>query len=529
MTDAKKTGSSSKEGATGTSNNESDDAAETKSEKSGNNQPNAAGAQSTTAKTEDAEKLLKADHRKVEQLFQQYKSAKDDTDKKAELAQQICNELIVHTKLEEEIFYPACREKDVEDDSLDEAQVEHDGAKVMIAELIEGSPDDDYYDAKVTVLSEYIKHHVGEEEKASDGIFAKARKAGVDMNALGSRIQARKTELLGQIDTLGSKPPKPKSLDLSSIASTGRNQETYAMARNSNNRDRDEQGRFMSEDDDDYRGGRSSSRGGYSSRSRDDDEDYRGSSRRSSGSNDRERDDQGRFMSDDDNRGGRSSSRGGYSSRSRDDDDYRSGNGGRSGSNYRERDEQGRFMSDDDDERGGRSSSRGGYSSRGSSRYDEDDDRGGRGGGSSRGGRGQGHGGWFGDPEGHSEAAERGWEGRSSSRGGSSSRSSSRYDDDDDRGGRSMSSSRGGRGGQGHGGWFGDSEGHSEAAERGWEHRNAGRNGSSSRRSSRDDDDDRGSRSMSSSRGGRGGQGHGGWFGDPEGHSQAAKRGWEDR
>src|SRR6185295_19636682 len=99
-------------------------------------------------------------------------------------------------KLEEEIFYPACREKKIEDELLDEAQVEHDGAKIIIAELIAGSPGDEYYDAKVTVLSEYIKHHVGEEEKPSDGIFAKARKAGVDMKALGSRLQARKAELL---------------------------------------------------------------------------------------------------------------------------------------------------------------------------------------------------------------------------------------------------------------------------------------------------------------------------------------------
>jgi len=102
-----------------------------------------------TAGGSDAEALLKADHRKVEELFEQYKEA--DEDEKSDLAKQICSELIVHTTLEEEIFYPACREKDVDDEDLDEAQVEHDGAKVMIAELMNGSPSDDYYDAKVTV------------------------------------------------------------------------------------------------------------------------------------------------------------------------------------------------------------------------------------------------------------------------------------------------------------------------------------------------------------------------------------------
>jgi hypothetical protein len=413
---------------------------------------------------QDAETLLRDDHRRVEKLFEQYKTAEESD--KSDLAEQICKELIVHTKLEEEIFYPACREKNVEDDALDEAQVEHDGAKVMIAELMNGSPEDDYYDAKVTVLSEYIKHHVSEEEKPSDGIFAKARKAGVDMNALGPRIQARKTELMDRIDSLGSKPPQPRSLDIHLGSNNQYSQETYPRPRYTNDRDRDQQGRFMSDDDN---RGRSMSRGGYSARgSRDDDDDYRGRSR----SNDRERDEQGRFMSDDDDYRSRGMSRRGYSSRSsRDDDDYR---GRSSQSNNRERDEQGRFMSDDDDYRGG----------------------------------GRGHGGWFGDPEGHSEAAERGWEGRGMSRGSRSSTRSSRDDDDDYRGR-----------GRGHGGWFGDPEGHSEAAERGWEGRGMSRGSRSSMRSSRDDDDDYRGR----------GRGHGGWFGDPEGHSEASRRGWQDR
>src|SRR4051794_10120922 len=123
---------------------------------------------------QDAIALLKADHRKVEGLFEDYESA-DDTAKKADLAKQICAELIIHTEIEEELFYPACREAGVEDDLLDEAQVEHDSAKVMIADIAHGAPGDPYYDAKVSVLSEYIKHHVSEEEKPRSGIFAKAK------------------------------------------------------------------------------------------------------------------------------------------------------------------------------------------------------------------------------------------------------------------------------------------------------------------------------------------------------------------
>src|SRR5205085_11025070 len=121
----------------------------------------------------DAIALLKADHRKVEELFEKYETARG---KKADIARKICMELTIHTMIEEEIFYPACREAGVESDMLDEANVEHDGAKVLIAELENGSPDDEYYDAKVKVLSEEIKHHVKEEEKRG-GIYTEAKKA----------------------------------------------------------------------------------------------------------------------------------------------------------------------------------------------------------------------------------------------------------------------------------------------------------------------------------------------------------------
>src|ERR1700760_1989579 len=144
----------------------------------------------------NAVEMLKADHRKVEDLFEKYENARG---KKAEIAKKICLELIVHTMLEEEIFYPACREAGVEDDMMDEAAVEHDGAKVLIAELEHGSPDDDYYDAKVKVLSEEIKHHVKEEEKR-DGVFSQAKSKGVDLDAVGMQMAARKKEILSQID-----------------------------------------------------------------------------------------------------------------------------------------------------------------------------------------------------------------------------------------------------------------------------------------------------------------------------------------
>jgi hypothetical protein len=151
----------------------------------------------------DAVSLLKADHRKVEDLFEKYEKARG---KKAEIAQKICLELIVHTKIEEEIFYPACEAAGVEDDMLDEAFVEHDGAKMLIAELLNGNPDDAFYDAKVKVLSEEIKHHVKEEEQR-DGIFAQFKSCGGDGDAVGSRMAARKQELMAEIERNGIPAP----------------------------------------------------------------------------------------------------------------------------------------------------------------------------------------------------------------------------------------------------------------------------------------------------------------------------------
>ncbi|WP_428663827.1 hemerythrin domain-containing protein [Reyranella sp.] len=157
----------------------------------------------------DAIALLKADHRKVEDLFEKFEAATDNASKKA-LAQQICTELSVHATIEEEIFYPACKGK-VEGDLMSESYVEHDGAKVMIAELAAGSPENEFYDAKMMVLSEEIKHHVKEEEKPDEGVFAQAREAGVDLDALGDRMALRKGELLAMIKSEGLPPPVTRS------------------------------------------------------------------------------------------------------------------------------------------------------------------------------------------------------------------------------------------------------------------------------------------------------------------------------
>ena len=147
---------------------------------------------------QDAVALLKADHRTVEELFAQYEKASGDGAKE-KIARQVCLELSVHATIEEEIFYPACEGK-IEEDLLNEAYVEHDGAKVLIGEILTGGPDDEYYDAKVKVLQEQIEHHVEEEEQRMDGMFAQVRKAGLDMEQLGQELASRKADLVAQYE-----------------------------------------------------------------------------------------------------------------------------------------------------------------------------------------------------------------------------------------------------------------------------------------------------------------------------------------
>ena len=165
----------------------------------------------TEPKAQDAIALLKADHDKVAGLFESYEKASGDGRKKT-LAEEICMELTVHATIEEEIFYPACEGK-VEKDLLKEAYVEHDGAKILIAEIEAGGPSDEFYDAKVKVLGEQIEHHVEEEEMRMEGLFAQAKKAGIDMDALGEQLAARKQELTARYEKGGLPKPTLTTMD----------------------------------------------------------------------------------------------------------------------------------------------------------------------------------------------------------------------------------------------------------------------------------------------------------------------------
>ena len=160
---------------------------------------------------QDAVALLKQDHREVEDLFAQYEKASGEG-RKQKLATQICTELSIHAEIEEEIFYPACEGK-VDEDLLKESYVEHDGAKVLIAEIIAGEADDEFYDAKVKVLQEQIEHHVQEEERRLEGLFSQARKAGLDMDALGEELAARKAQLKAEIQANGLPAPKLRTME----------------------------------------------------------------------------------------------------------------------------------------------------------------------------------------------------------------------------------------------------------------------------------------------------------------------------
>ena len=163
---------------------------------------------------QDATHLLTEDHRKVEDLFEQFEKASGDG-RKERIAKQICTELKVHSMIEEEIFYPALRGK-ISDDDLDEAYVEHDGAKVLINEIEAGGPDDDFYDAKVKVLQEQIEHHVEEEEKSRGNLFQQARATDVDLVALGEAMAARKAELMEQAEAGGLPPAQSATMDTQS-------------------------------------------------------------------------------------------------------------------------------------------------------------------------------------------------------------------------------------------------------------------------------------------------------------------------
>ena len=162
---------------------------------------NASRTSRKNGSTKDAIALLKADHRQVEEWFSEFEKA-EDSKRKASLARQICKALKVHTQIEEEIFYPAFLEATKEDDMYHEAEIEHNGAKRLVADIDESKPSDEYFDARVTVLSEMIKHHVKEEEQP-DGMFAKARKSDMDLAEIGRQLEARKSELEAESSFIG--------------------------------------------------------------------------------------------------------------------------------------------------------------------------------------------------------------------------------------------------------------------------------------------------------------------------------------
>jgi hemerythrin superfamily protein len=169
----------------------------------------------TASKSMDAIALLKDGHRKVEKLFKEFESAKGDG-RKERLAREICLELAVHTALEEEIFYPAC-EGTVDEDLLKESYVEHDAAKLLMAEIESGEGEsDEYFDSKVKVLQEEIEHHVHEEERPG-GVFAQARKGELNLQAFGDQIAARKSELTKEYKSSGVPEPELRTMDEVSV------------------------------------------------------------------------------------------------------------------------------------------------------------------------------------------------------------------------------------------------------------------------------------------------------------------------
>ena len=168
-------------------------------------------------RAQDAIAMLTADHKKVKRLFADFDKLKDagSDEDKASIVDQICNELKIHTELEEEIFYPAVRKAIDDGDLMDEALVEHAGAKDLIAQLEDARPEDDLYDAKVTVLGEQIQHHVKEEE---GNMFLKARKAKVDTEALGATMLKRKITLM---EKMGMNDDENARDDAKAAKSTG--------------------------------------------------------------------------------------------------------------------------------------------------------------------------------------------------------------------------------------------------------------------------------------------------------------------
>lgn len=165
--------------------------------------------------SKDAITFLENQHREAEKLFKQFKEAKDEG-RKEKSAREICLALSVHFALEEQIFYPAC-EGVVEEGDLKEGYVEHDAAKLLVAEIeANESGDDSFFDTKVHVLQEEIEHHIKEEE-GPDGIFAQAKKGGLDTQTIGERLDERSKDLTRRYKSEGPPLPTLKTMDEVSI------------------------------------------------------------------------------------------------------------------------------------------------------------------------------------------------------------------------------------------------------------------------------------------------------------------------
>lgn len=173
----------------------------------------ATATKSTALRTPEATALLRADHKKVDELFKAFEKSRSSA-KKAALARQICQELTVHTQIEEEIFYPAVADALRDRKMVPEAIVEHQSVKELIAQVQQASPDDELYDAKVKVMSEWVKHHVKEEHKE---MFPKAKQSKLDLKALGAEMAERKAELMAQ----GAEPPSRPAAALRRGAGNG--------------------------------------------------------------------------------------------------------------------------------------------------------------------------------------------------------------------------------------------------------------------------------------------------------------------
>lgn len=423
--------------------------------------------------------LLKQQHRAIEAAFGD--GAKGDA--AARLA-ALARAWLVHAGIEAELILPAIAPPVASGIAFQSAAIRTDIVNLVLAEAMRDGADAEALEARLAVIETELKAMMEAEEKSGDGLYALAAKAGVDFAALAPRIAARTEELQKAAEDKELQPPDPRSLRLRVSGRPNLTEENQTMARR-DMPERDERGRFVSDDEDRSRGryarddeGRFSSGGRYA---RDRDEEGRFTSRNGGGRYGRDRDEEGRFTSgngggryerDRDEEGRFTSSRYG---RSRDDDrDY-----GR-GSQPMRRDEDRRYASRDydDDRRYARS-------------REEDDDR--------AYGRDRGHGGWYGDSEAHARAAREGWE-RRRDNDGQYGRS---HDDDDDGYGRDMRSMR-----------RDDDDRRSQS------------------RSDRDyDDDRRHARSRDDDDDGRYARdrGQGGWFGDSEGHSRASRRGWEGR